>query len=348
VPDKLAAGAIFALLDRAPFGRLATYAPPQGNAPGHCYVVPLQFLHREGLLYLITTPGRKLTNLRAAPWAVCFQIDFAEAAGWTSVCAWGDYSEVTDLRERLSVIAASFSKYPDYTARRSVSILRRIIPSADHILPGRSPRAPVFGQIELHTVSGRFWPGLMLSAAPTLVHPPRADAQPNRPRGKPVRLEIAACLAVLDSRPLARLGCYHPSRRRTYCLPLWHLVEGNDLWFYYPPGGRQLLEALEEHPQGVCVQADDLDAGPDADPGRPWRSVLAVGTAGIVPLGSQDHPELSAARQAAILHAIRERLYAFDVRSVFVPPDPDLGAPPGYLIRVRLQTISGQATGEQL
>ncbi|HMA33471.1 MAG TPA: pyridoxamine 5'-phosphate oxidase family protein, partial [Chloroflexia bacterium] len=162
-PDKLPAAAILALLDGAPFGRLATYAPPADGAGGRCYVVPLQFLHREGLIYLITTPGRKLTNLRAAPAAVCFQLDLTEGAGWTSVCAWGDYSDVTDLRERLNVLAASFSKYPDRTTKQAAAWLRQHRPRFGPP-GGAAGRGLAIGRIRVRSASGRSWPGLLLSA----------------------------------------------------------------------------------------------------------------------------------------------------------------------------------------
>ena len=341
-PDKLPATAIFALLDGAPFGRLTTYAPPAGAAPGRCYVLPLQFLHREGRIYLITTPGRKLANLRAAPHGVCFQLDLTEGAGWTSVCAWGDYADVTDLGERINVIAASFSKYPDRTARQAVSWLRQRTPRRGEPSPEAVARALVVGRITLTNVSGRSWPGLLLQAGRDLIHPHGPDTTGGH-RGRPLALDLAACRAVLDSRPLARLGCYHPARERTYCLPLWYAVEGNDLWFYHPGTGQALAEALREHPRGVCAQVDNLDCSPAADPGQPWRSVLAEGRAEVYPLGADG--ALPLARQQGLLRTIRARLRTFEIDSVFVPPDPDLIPPAGVLLRLRMATLSGQATG---
>src|SRR4051794_23574931 len=92
-PEKMSAEAIFALLDRAPFGRLATYLPPHDGEPGRSYVVPLQFVQREGGLLIITRPGRKVDALRAHPNGVCMQVDVTEGDGWTSLCAWGSYTE---------------------------------------------------------------------------------------------------------------------------------------------------------------------------------------------------------------------------------------------------------------
>lgn len=342
-PDKLPAGAIFALLDGAPFGRLATYAPAPGA--GRCYVVPLQFLHRDECIYLITTPGRKLANLRAAPGAACFQLDLTEGAGWTSVCAWGEYTDVQDLRTRLSVLSASFSKYPDRTTHQAVSWLRQHRPRVGSG-PDAAARALAIGAITIRSVSGRYWPGLLLSVGPDLVRPSRRVPRVVGPRSRPIQLDLAACRAVLESRPLGRVGCYHPARGRMYCLPLWFAVEGNDLWFYHPPGGQVLTAALREHPHGVCVQVDNLDCSPEADPGQPWHSVLAEGHTTVYPLGPEGG--LPVDRQHGILRSIRARLQAFAIDSVFVPPDPDLAPPPGTLVRLRLHTISGQATGEPL
>ena len=148
-PVKLPAEAIFALLDGAPFGRLATYAPPEAEGTGRVYVVPLQFVQRPGRLYLITRPGRKLANLQAAPQGVCLQLDLAEPAGWTSVCAWGDYRDVTDRGERMAALFASFQKYPARTVHQGVSMIRRRTASAASGGSG----AFVVGALELGTVS---------------------------------------------------------------------------------------------------------------------------------------------------------------------------------------------------
>ncbi len=343
-PQKLVVAAILALLDGAPFGRLATYAPPQGDRAGRCYVVPLQFLHSGGVIRLVTTAGRKLTNLRGAPQAVCFALDLTDGDGWTSVCAWGDYSDVTDLGQRLDIMAASFSKYPEGTTKQAVSLLRRVAPGTG-AEPGRAGRSPVFGRILIKSMAGRHWPGLLLSAGPALVHPapPAGTAGLRRP---PERLSRTACHELLAARPLVRLGCYSPARARMYCLPLWAVTAGDSLWFYHPPGGAALLDALRDHPQGVCAQVDNLDCSPVADPGQPWRSALAEGTASVHPLGQAG--DLPATEQAALLRAIRTRLEGFAIRSVFVPPDPDLTPPAGALIRLRIESLSGQATGEPL
>ncbi|MDQ2810156.1 MAG: pyridoxamine 5'-phosphate oxidase family protein, partial [Chloroflexota bacterium] len=151
---------------------------------------------------------------------------------------------------------------------------------------------------------------------------------------------------LLAARPLVRLGCYGPARARMYCLPLWAMSQGDSLWFYHPPGGAALLEALREHPQGVCAQVDNLDCSPAADPGQPWRSALAEGTATVHALGPDS--DLPAGVPAAVLHIMRDRLASFAIRSVFVPPDPDLAPPAGALIRLRIESLSGQATGEPL
>lgn len=343
-PQKLAAAAILALLDGAPFGRLATYAPPQGDRAGRSYVVPLQFLHSGGVIRLVTTAGRKLTNLRAAPGAACFALDLTTGDGWTSVCAWGDYRDVTELGERLDIMAASFSKYPAGTTRQAVSLLRRVAPGGGAEAE-RGGRAPVFGRVAIKSMAGRHWPGLLLSAGPALVHPAPPPA-PDSPRRPPERLSRAACRELLAARPLVRLGCYSPARARMYCLPLWFESVGDSLWFYHPPGGAALLAALREHPQGVCAQVDNLDCSPAADPGQPWRSALAEGVASVHPLGLD--ADLPLAVQMTLLRAIRARLERFAIHSVFVPPDPDLAPPAGALIRLRIEALSGQATGEPL
>jgi nitroimidazol reductase NimA-like FMN-containing flavoprotein (pyridoxamine 5'-phosphate oxidase superfamily) len=335
-PVKLPAEAIFALLDGAPFGRLATYAPATGATGGRVYVVPLQFVHRPGRLYLITRPGRKLTNLQATPRGVCLQLDLAEPAGWTSVCAWGDYRDVTDPRERMAAVFASFQKYPARTARQGVSMIRRRTPLGWHSGGG----AFVVGALELGAVSGRQWPGLILPPSSPLLQPGLSEPS-EHPRGAPVFLTRTQCFQVLDDRPLARLGCYHPAKARCYCVPLWFLRRRADLWFYHPRAHGALVQALTEHPRGVCVQVDSLDCSRDSDPAQPWRSVLAEGQVELVPFGPGS--PLSVAQQADVLAALRRRLFAFGIAPDYAPPD--LPAARGLLLRVRMERISGQATG---
>ncbi len=337
-PVKLPAEAIFALLDGAPFGRLTTYAPAQAGKGGQVYVVPLQFVHRPGQLFLITRAGRKLTNLRAAPQGVCLQLDLAEPAGWTSVCAWGDYHEVTDRGARLSALFASFQKYPARTVHQGVSMVRQRTGMALNGGHGDF----VVGALTLGTVSGRNWPGLTVPPSSPLLQPGLQAASVGT-RGGPIFLTRAQCLQVLDDRPLARLGCYHPAKARCYCVPLWFLRDRADLWFYQPHTLGALVEALAEHPQGVCVQVDSLDCSRDSDPAQPWRSVLAEGRVELVPLGTAS--PLPVARQTEVLAALRGRLRAAGIHPAFVPPDLPPDATSGLLLRVRMERISGQATG---
>ena len=158
-PDKLSSEAIFALLDRAPFGRLATYAPPTSDAPGRSYVIPLQFVQREGYILIITRPGRKVDNLRAHPAGVCMQLDQTEGDGWTSVCAWGDFTEIKPLNQRVSAVLASFGKYPDRTTRQASSWLRQHTPGYAQLQSGSGSRDFVVGRLDLTSVSGRYWAG---------------------------------------------------------------------------------------------------------------------------------------------------------------------------------------------
>jgi nitroimidazol reductase NimA-like FMN-containing flavoprotein (pyridoxamine 5'-phosphate oxidase superfamily) len=333
-PVKLPAEAIFALLDIAPFGRLTTYSPSAAPAEGQTYVVPLQFIHRAGRLYLITRPGRKVRNLRAAPRGVCLQIDLAEPAGWTSVCAWGNYRDVTDRGEQMAALFGSFQKYPARTVSQGMSMLRQRAPGPLGYSSARGDL--VVGALELTNVSGRQWQGLTLPPGSPLLRPGYPAGQPVR--GRPIALTGPECLAVLDDRPLARLGCYHPAKARCYCVPLWFMRHKHDLWFYQPHAQGALMAALAAHPHGVCVQVDSLDCGPTADPAQPWHSVLAEGRVEIVPLDQ-------AGTQIGLFEELCRRLTAFGVPEEFIPPESVSAAPMGLLLRVRMERISGQATG---
>jgi nitroimidazol reductase NimA-like FMN-containing flavoprotein (pyridoxamine 5'-phosphate oxidase superfamily) len=247
---------------------------------------------------------------------------------------------VTDNGERLATLFASFQKYPARTVHQGLNMAREGAPGP---LGRASARGDfVVGALALTSVSGRQWPGLTLPPGSLLLQPGRARL-PGEAHNRPVALDLAACRAVLDSRPLARFGCYHPARARCYCVPLWFMRDHNDLWFYHPHEQGALVSALEAHPQGVCAQVDSLDCGPDADPAQPWNSVLAEGQAEMLPLGTQS--SLSPDQQVTLLRTLRQRLTALGLDQAYAPPDPDIAPPTGLLLRVHIERISGQATG---
>lgn len=65
-------------------------------AAGKPYIVPLQYIYRDGMLYAFSMPGRKIESMRADS-HVCLQLDHVESKQeWQSVLVEGRYQELPD------------------------------------------------------------------------------------------------------------------------------------------------------------------------------------------------------------------------------------------------------------
>ncbi|MCD0487825.1 pyridoxamine 5'-phosphate oxidase family protein [Pedobacter sp. MC2016-14] len=81
------------LLKQQATGRLGCHAH------GITYVVPINYVYRDGCIYGHSAIGKKIQMLRNNP-EVCFQVDIIESlVKWQSVIAWGTYQEITNRKE---------------------------------------------------------------------------------------------------------------------------------------------------------------------------------------------------------------------------------------------------------
>jgi uncharacterized protein len=84
----------YAVLNRQFIGRLATCAKDEP------YVVPVQYVFSEGLIYSFSLPGRKVDNMRQNP-AVCLQVDeLQNSQHWKSVIIEGKFRELPSTEGR--------------------------------------------------------------------------------------------------------------------------------------------------------------------------------------------------------------------------------------------------------
>ncbi|MCJ8208353.1 pyridoxamine 5'-phosphate oxidase family protein [Mucilaginibacter sp. RS28] len=82
------------LLKRQVTGRLGCHAD------GITYIVPINYLYKDGMIYAHSGPGKKIEMMRSNP-QVCFQADEMESIfRWRSVIAWGVFEEITDIDEQ--------------------------------------------------------------------------------------------------------------------------------------------------------------------------------------------------------------------------------------------------------
>jgi nitroimidazol reductase NimA-like FMN-containing flavoprotein (pyridoxamine 5'-phosphate oxidase superfamily) len=69
------------------------------HADGITYVVPINYVYKDGYVYGHSAEGKKIDMLRSNP-QVCFQVDDIESiTQWKSVITWGVYEEITDGKE---------------------------------------------------------------------------------------------------------------------------------------------------------------------------------------------------------------------------------------------------------
>ncbi len=77
------------------------------------------------------------------------------------------------------------------------------------------------------------------------------------------------CEQVLARAGLGRIGCFSPSRDEVYVVPVAFTFHPGALYLELVPG--QKLDYLEEHPQGVCLEVEQVEAG------QTWSTVVVTG-----------------------------------------------------------------------
>lgn len=70
------------------------------HADGTIYVVPISYVHVNGVVYCHTREGMKVDMMRKNP-EVCFEVDeLTSMANWRSVIAWGKFEELDEEKSR--------------------------------------------------------------------------------------------------------------------------------------------------------------------------------------------------------------------------------------------------------
>lgn len=74
----------------------------------------------------------------------------------------------------------------------------------------------------------------------------------------------------LDQHRVGRLGCFSPSANRSYVVPVSYWSREGIVYFVSLEG--QKVRYLREHPEGVCLEVDEVDDEQN------WISVIATGS----------------------------------------------------------------------
>jgi len=70
------------------------------QADGDVYIVPMNYVYRDGSIYGHSGEGKKISMMRKNP-SVCFEVDaITDIFNWQSVIAKGVYEEIDDIEEK--------------------------------------------------------------------------------------------------------------------------------------------------------------------------------------------------------------------------------------------------------
>ncbi|MES2265118.1 MAG: pyridoxamine 5'-phosphate oxidase family protein [Bacteroidota bacterium] len=70
------------------------------QAKGELYLVPINYIYKDGYIYSHSAEGKKIRMMRENP-AVCFEVEQIQSVfRWQTVIASGVFEEITDLEEK--------------------------------------------------------------------------------------------------------------------------------------------------------------------------------------------------------------------------------------------------------
>jgi nucleotide-binding universal stress UspA family protein len=140
------------LLDREIIGRLGM------NDDGRLYVLPMNYVHHDGALYVRSTEGLKVRILRRNP-EVCFQVDhILDLARWRSVIVWGRFHELEGMAatEGLGRILRRFGAFAGVEGGRPAPAFDLLAGSDRGHRAFDSGRGAVIGRIDIVEMTGRY------------------------------------------------------------------------------------------------------------------------------------------------------------------------------------------------
>jgi nitroimidazol reductase NimA-like FMN-containing flavoprotein (pyridoxamine 5'-phosphate oxidase superfamily) len=82
---------------------------------GEPYVVPINYLVADGRIYSHSLPGRKIDALRKHPRAGLQVEQILNKCHWQSAIAFGDFAEINDDQQRVSILRQLLDRFPELT-----------------------------------------------------------------------------------------------------------------------------------------------------------------------------------------------------------------------------------------
>ncbi len=82
---------------------------------GEPYVVPVNYLFKEGNIYVHCLPGQKLDALRANG-KVCLQVEkIGDSCQWQSAIAFGEFQEIKRTNEKIEILKEFSARFEHLT-----------------------------------------------------------------------------------------------------------------------------------------------------------------------------------------------------------------------------------------
>ncbi|MEZ5344625.1 MAG: pyridoxamine 5'-phosphate oxidase family protein [Pyrinomonadaceae bacterium] len=133
------------LLNRSKCGRLGCVL--EDSAP---YIVPINYLVAEEMVYMHSLPGQKVSAMRLNP-NICLQIEKVRDEGfkWQSVVVSGEFEEICETGAKAFILDLFYEKFPRFTPVEAV------------FPPGMSSEEIIVFRIRDMSISGvseNWWP----------------------------------------------------------------------------------------------------------------------------------------------------------------------------------------------
>lgn len=119
------------------------------------YIVPVNYAFNNTYVIAHSQEGMKIEMMRKHP-HVCFQVDeIISLTNWRSVIVWGDYEEVTDLKEKYYAMKFLVNRLSQLRASETAGVAQMHQEMAMQHTSTNIIR-PVLYRIRIHEKTGRF------------------------------------------------------------------------------------------------------------------------------------------------------------------------------------------------
>jgi len=120
---------------------------------GETYLVPLNYVYKDGYIYAHSAPGKKIDMMQKNP-KVCFEVEELDSIfQWKCVIAWGTFEEITDPVEKQMARQLLIHRVMPFVSQPNNHPWHGIAESESDI---DTAIDPIVYRIKLSKITGRF------------------------------------------------------------------------------------------------------------------------------------------------------------------------------------------------